>query len=162
MNVGHRSGTWVIVFTLVIGMMLCLVPIPEWADRLRPQWVSLVVLYWCMALPDRVGVGIAWLTGLLLDVARGTLLGQHALAMSLMALITLKSHQRVRVLPLWEQAVTVFLFLMVNQLAVHWVNGISGFPPTDWWYLAPPLSSTLLWPWVFVLLRDLRRRFRVT
>ena len=88
--------------------------------------------------------------------------GDSVLAMSLMALITLKSHQRVRVLPLWEQALTAFLFLMVNQLTVYWVNGISGFPPTDWWYLVPPFSSTLLWPWVFVLLRDMRRRFRVT
>lgn len=162
MTVTGRHGTWVIVVSLAMAFILNLVPVPEWADRLRPQWVALVLLYWCMALPERAGVGVAWVMGLLLDVARGTLLGQHALAMSLMALITLKSHQRVRVLPLWEQALTAFLFLMVNQLTIHWVNGISGFPPTDWWYLAPPISSTVLWPWLFVLMRDLRRRFRVT
>ena len=157
-----ERGGWVILLSFLVGLTLTLIPTPEWADRFRPQWVALILIYWCMALPDRVGVGIGWMAGLTLDVAQASLLGQHAFAMAIMAYVTNKAHMRLRVLPLWQQSGTVLLFLLVNQLIVQWINGVVGYPPRDWWYLAPPLASTVLWPWVFVVLRDLRRRLRVT
>ncbi len=161
MSVHRHQGGWVIAVTFAVAIMLALAPMPDWADRLRPQWVAMVLVYWAMALPERVGVGIGWSVGILLDVARGTLLGQHALALTVLAFVTHKSHMRLRVLPLWQQAGTILLFLLVYQLIVQWINGISGYPPRDLWYLLPPLISTLLWPWVFVVLRDLRRRLIV-
>ena len=104
---------------------------------------------------------MGWSVGLLLDVMTGTLLGQHALALEVTAFVANKLHQRVRVLPIFQQGVTVFGLVFVFQALVLWINGIKGMPVTLAAYLTAPLVSALLWPWVFVLLRDTRRRFVV-
>jgi rod shape-determining protein MreD len=157
----QQPGGWVILLSFNVALLLTIIPLPLWVDRFRPDWLCMVLIYWCMALPHRVGVGTGWLMGLFLDAAQGTLLGQHALALAVVGFLTLKTHRRVRVLPLWQQSFSVLAFSAVNQFLVFWINGIVGYPPKDFWYLAPALGAMLLWPWVFVVLRDLRRRFRV-
>jgi rod shape-determining protein MreD len=157
----QQPGGWVILLSFIVALLLTIIPLPLWVDRFRPDWLCMVLIYWCMALPHRVGVGTGWLMGLFLDAAQGTLLGQHALALAVVGFLTLKTHRRVRVLPLWQQSFSVLAFSAVNQFLVFWINGIVGYPPKDFWYLAPALGAMLLWPWVFVVLRDLRRRFRV-
>ena len=157
----HRGG-WVIFLSFIVAFLFTSIPLPEWAARFRPDWLGLVLIYWCLALPHRVGVGTGWMAGLFLDAAKGTLLGQHALALSVVAFLALKTHRRIRVFPILQQAVSIMLFLLVNQLLVVWINGIIGYPPRDWWYLAPALGGMLFWPWIFVILRDLRRRFQVS
>lgn len=157
----RHSGGWVILLSFLAAFLLTGIPAPEWVDRFRPNWLCLVLIYWCMALPQRVGVGVGWLLGLVLDAARGTLLGQHALALALVAFLTVKNHRRIRVYPLWQQSLSVLLFLLINQALVSWVDGIVGYPHRDFWYLTPAVGGMLLWPWVFILLRDLRRRFQV-
>lgn len=158
----RMEGGWVILVSFIIAFLLTIMPLPEWPDRFRPDWLSLVLIYWCMALPGRVGVGTGWLVGLIADAAKGTLLGQQGLALALIAFITLKTHQRIRVFPLWQQALIVLFFLLIKQLLVFWINGIIGYPPRDLWYLAPAVGSMLLWPWVFIILRDLRRHFHIS
>ena len=74
MSMVRQHGGWVIVLTLVVGLMLAIVPLPEWAQGLRPEWPLLVLVYWCLALPQRVGVGVSWLVGLCMDVLSGALL----------------------------------------------------------------------------------------
>ena len=64
---GHHGG-WVIILTFVISFVLTIMPMPQIAIHLRPEWSALVLLYWCMALPQRIGVGTGWIVGLLLDV----------------------------------------------------------------------------------------------
>ncbi|HXH02328.1 MAG TPA: rod shape-determining protein MreD [Candidatus Competibacteraceae bacterium] len=158
----QRQGGWIILCTLLIAFVLDSIPLPPWLDHFRPDWLSLVMIYWCMALPHRLGVGSAWTLGLLQDAARGTLLGQNALAMTVVAYMTLKTYRRIRVFPLWQQAWSVLLLLLVKQLLLVWINGVVGYPPRDWWYLAPALGGMLLWPWLFIILRDLRRHFQVS
>ena len=85
----HRGG-WIIVVSFVVSLMLTALPMPEWARIWRPAWVCLVLIYWCMALPARVGILVAACAGILLDVISGTLLGQHALALSVVAFIALQ------------------------------------------------------------------------
>ncbi|MCU7812927.1 MAG: rod shape-determining protein MreD, partial [Candidatus Thiodiazotropha sp. (ex Notomyrtea botanica)] len=105
----HASGrNYIIYLTLLMGYFLTLIPLPEWAQTFRPQWVALILIYWCMALPERVGVGLGFIFGLLLDVLTGTLLGQHALGLSVVAFVTIKLHLRVRVMPLRQQVFTIF------------------------------------------------------
>lgn len=157
----RRRGTWMIVTSFILAFMLTLVPLPEWARAFRPEWCALVLIYWCMALPHRVGVGTAWLVGLLLDVMTGTLLGQHALGLSVIAYLTLLLHQRIRVFPVRQQALTVLVMLLLYQLLLLWVRGVTGHPPSSWTYWTASLSSTVLWPWVFILLREARRRYKV-
>lgn len=156
------EGGWVIAATFVLAMMLSIVPLPAWGEYLRPAWVPMVLIYWCLALPHRVGVVIGWTAGLLQDVLQDAVLGQHALAYAAIAFLALKLHQRMRVFPLGQQALTVLLLVTLSQLILLWIRGIIGESPDLWLYLLPALSSTFLWPWVFLIMRDVRRRYRVS
>ncbi|MFA7386454.1 MAG: rod shape-determining protein MreD, partial [Thiohalobacteraceae bacterium] len=147
--------------SLAAALLLTSVPLPDDLRILRPDWVLLVLIYWSMALPHRAGVGTAWLLGLVVDVLTGTLLGQHALAYSLVIFLTLKLHQRLRLYPLWQQALSVLVLLSLGQLLLLWINGMIGRPIQSWLYWLPSLVGALLWPFLFIILRSLRRAFRV-
>ena len=161
MTLSPLRGGWIIAISIGVALILTALPTPGWAVAWRPAWVALVLIYWCMAIPERVGVGIGWLLGLVLDIHMGTLLGQHALGLSVMAYITHYLHQRVRVLPLWQQGMTVFGLVLVYNTLTLWINGVQGRPVELNAYWGSPLVSMILWPWIFVILRDVRRRFRV-
>ena len=152
---------WIIVSSFLVAFLLTAIPVPEWAAYWRPEWVAMVLFYWCMALPQRVGIGTAWGLGLILDVLKGSLLGQHALGFSVTSFIILKTHQRIRVFPLFQQALIIFFLVVLHELLVLWVQGIIGKPPDSWKYWLPAVTTMLLWPWLFILLRDVRRRFQV-
>lgn len=154
--------TYVIYLSLLGGFLLTLMPMPEWAGSFRPQWVALILIYWCMALPERVGVGVGFSTGLLLDVLTGTLLGQYALGLSVVAFLALKLHRRVRVMPLRQQVFTIFILLLVERLLALWSTGAAGYPTPSLIYWVTPVVSMLLWPWVYLFLRKVRRRFHVS
>lgn len=152
---------WVITATFVVALLVTALPMPQAITLWRPEWVALVLIYWCMAAPDQVGVVVGWTAGLLLDVMTGTLLGQHALGLSVVAYITHRAHRRVRVLPPWRQAMPVFGLVFLYQALVLWSNGIRGIPVMGSAYWASPIVSMLLWPWVFPVLRAVRRRYDV-
>ena len=156
----HNAG-WIIALSLAVAFMLTAMPLPEWAVNWRPAWVAMVLIYWCMALPDRVGIGTAWCLGILLDVQQGTLLGQHALGLATIAWLTVRYHQRVRVFPLAQQALVVCGYLLILQFLTLWIRGIMGVPPQHWTFWMPAFTGMFLWPWLFVILRDLRRKYHV-
>jgi rod shape-determining protein MreD len=156
-----KQGGNVIVLTFIIALLLVVFPLPDVVRPYRPEWATLVLIYWCMALPSRVNIGIAWLVGLFIDVLTGTLLGQHAMAMAIVAFVTVKLHKQIRVYPPWQQALSVFTLVALGQLFVVWIKGITGDSPQSWNYWAPSFTSALIWPWVFFVLRDVRRKFRV-
>lgn len=157
----QRHGGSIIFLSLTVALLLTTVPLPEQLRVMRPDWVLLVLIYWAMALPHRVGVVIGWSMGLINDVLTGMLLGQHALAYCLVIFLTLKLHQRLRLYPLWQQAQSILVLLTLGQLLLLWINGMIGRPIHSWWYWAPSLIGALLWPVLFVFLRGLRRAFRV-
>ena len=147
-----------VLVTLVVALFLTILPLPAAAEDLRPQWVALTLIFWALALPDRVGVFWAFGTGLVLDVATGTLLGYHALGLSVIVYVAVELHARVRIFPLWQQALLVWLLLVLERLLALWVLGATGQPMpslTSWW---SPFVGLILWPWLTVVLRDLARR----
>lgn len=153
----------VVLPSMIVALMLVMLPLPDWAQSLRPDWVALVMIYWIMALPENVGVTMAWGFGLLLDVTQGSILGQHAVGMVLVAYLVLLEYQRIRVFSLVQQALVVFVLLLIKQLMVLWVSGIVGQPPPDILpYFLPSLVGAIIWPWLFVILRDIRRRFTLS
>lgn len=158
---GTRAGYIAIGSSFLVALMLTALPMPAWAALWRPAWVALVLIYWCMAAPSHTGVVMAWVLGLLLDVLTGTLLGQHALALAVVAFVAHRFHRQVRVLPIWQQSVSVFGLVFLYQALILWITGIQGLPVIASAYWSAPLVSMLLWPWVFIVLRDLRRRYQV-
>lgn len=157
MNRALRAG----LFTFVCAFLLAMMPLPEWAVEFRPDWVTLVLIYWALAAPSKIGVTIAWFTGLFLDVSYGTLIGQHAIGMVLVIYVIHMLHQRLRVASLLQQAILIFFLLLIKQLLTLWVDGMLGRAPDSWLYFMPTVTSTIIWPWVYLILKDIERQFRV-
>jgi rod shape-determining protein MreD len=148
----------VIHLSLIVALILMILPLPDWAQMYRPNWIALVLIYWSMALPHRVGLWFAFFSGIVLDTSLGTLLGQHTLALVVVVYFNLNFHQRIRVLALAQQAIYVFALLLINQVVVAWIEGVLGRPTPLLAYFGAPLVGMLIWPWVFVILRDVRRK----
>ncbi len=158
MSSGPYSRRIPVIITLIIALMLSVVPLPDWIEAFRPDWIALALIYWAMMLPRSWSVGSAWLVGLVLDIAQGTLLGQHALALALIVFITVRMHLLMRVFPMSQLTATVFSLLALYQFMLFWVNGVVGLPVASIQYWAPVISGTLLWPLVASLLNGARMR----
>ncbi len=156
-----RPGYIAILLSFLVALMLTALPMPAWAALWRPAWVALVLIYWCMAAPAYAGVVMGWGLGLFMDVLVGSLLGQHALALAIVAFVAHRFHRQVRVLPIWQQGVSVFGLVFIYQALILWITGIQGMPILAAAYWSSPLVSMLLWPWVYIVLRDVRRRYLV-
>ena len=161
MSLAKPQGGFVIIITFIVALTLMMMPLPAWAEAARPQWLMMVVIYWCIALPDRFGVIFAWMAGLVLDVATGALLGQNALAFGIVAFLAIKLHLRIRLFPLWQQALSILILIALYQIITLWVKGFTGQSAQTWAYWLASLTSMLLWPFVFTLLRGVRRFYRV-
>ena len=98
---------WFVLLTLLAALVLNLLPWSGVWLALKPDFLALVLLYWCIQQPRLVGVGTAWSCGLLMDVGQGALFGQHALAYALLGFAAEYFHRRVLRFPLWQQAAHV-------------------------------------------------------
>ena len=154
-----RRGGWCVAGSFALALVLTALPLPEWATAWRPAWVACVLIYWCMAMPERVGLFAGWFCGLLLDVQQGTLLGLNALGLVLVAYLAIRFHQRMRLFPLARQAVQVGVYLLLYEAVVLLGNLALGLPAGGWRYWMPAVTSMLIWPWLFIILRDLRLKF---
>ena len=160
--VGEQShGGWVILLTFAAAFCLTVLPMPLELRWVRPELVTLVLIYWVIALPHRVGIVASFLVGLLLDVAEGTTLGQNALSLSVVAYLSLLLYQRLRQFNMVQQVAVVFVMVGINQLVSQWVQNLTGIGAVSPRFLVPALLSALVWPAVMSLLRFLRREFRV-
>jgi rod shape-determining protein MreD len=160
MSVLSRGGLFVLL-TLVAALTLTILPVPEWASEFRPQWVTLILIYWCLVRPARFGVFSGFSLGIAQDVVSGALLGEHALSLSVVAYVAGELHRRIRAFPLWQQAVAVWLLLLIERLLSLWLLGATGQPTPTLAYWLPTLVGLLLWPWLSLLLDRLRLSVRL-
>lgn len=157
-----QGGGGVILLSFIVALALTIMPLPEILEAARPEWVIMALVYWVMALPQRIGVGIAWILGLLLDVVRDALLGQYAITLALIAFIVINLHQRMRVFPIWQQALAVALLVILQYILVFWVKGLTGELPPFWKMLLPAISTLIFWTPVYLILRQIRRRYQLS
>lgn len=160
---GHRNAHWVILITLVLAASLAVIPLPSWMSLLRPEWVALVLIYWVIALPYRIGLGVAWLTGFFVDILEGSLLGLNGLCYVIIAWFCLNLYQRMRMFTLWQQSGVIFVLVGFIQLLNLWVLSVSGYySGANLLVMVGAATSAVVWPFVFVTLRQLRRSFKVS
>lgn len=158
----RAHATWVIFLTFFIAYLLAIVPFPDWAMNYRPEWVPMVLIYWAMALPHRVGIGSAWVAGIILDVLEGSVLGLNALGLVLIAYITLNLHLRLRMFSALQQAGLVLALVGINLMLHHWLRIVTGQTVTaGLMFLMAALTSAIIWPSLFQLMRQTRRSFDV-
>jgi rod shape-determining protein MreD len=154
-------GNLLIYLTLLLGLILQVFPLPEWAAQLRPQWPLLILIYWSMLFPERFGIFTAMIIGLFTDVMLDTLLGQHVLAYAVAIFIVITTYKRLRLMHAWQQALAVFFLLMIERIIAAMVLGMTRGQTTDIHFWLPPLTGMLIWPFLGLLFRDFYRKARL-
>ena len=155
-----RNG-WIIWLTFAIGLLLSISPMPQFMEILRPLWLALLLAFWALYMPDKVGMVTAFCLGLAEDVLYGTLLGQNALTLTLITFLVLSLQQRLRVFPMWQQCLVLLVVFGLAQLAQLWLSALTGNRQPTLALVLPGVVSALLWPWVSYGLRGLCRRFKI-
>jgi len=149
-----RAGT--ILGSLALALLADFLP---WRNvALAPDFVALVLVFWCVQQPRLVGLGAGWLLGLLIDVGNGVLLGQHALAYSMLAFASITLSRRILWFPLWAQALHVAVLLLFAQGVSALVRLAAGADFPGWAICVGPLAGAALWPVVTSLLLIPQRR----
>lgn len=151
-----RAST--ILVSLALALFASFLP---WKNiALVPDFVALVLVFWCVRQPRLVGLGAGWTLGLITDVGNGVLMGQHALAYSLLAFAAITLSRRILWFPLWGQALHVAALLLFAQAISALVRLATGADFPGWTLAVGPLIAALLWPVVSVILL-LRQRMPV-
>jgi rod shape-determining protein MreD len=139
-----------IVLTVALALLFNLLP---WRNSAGvPDLTAAVLAFWCIHQPRRVGIGVAWILGLLLDVGNGALLGQHALGYSVLAFLAFAVHRRILWFPLWQQALHLLLLLLSTQLLTLVIRLAAGAGFPGWTYFAGSFICAALWPVLSFLL----------
>ncbi|MCC5794098.1 MAG: rod shape-determining protein MreD [Chromatiales bacterium] len=154
----RHAPLWPVWLMLLLAAMLELLPLPGGLSRLGPPWTAMVVIYWALMWPGRVAIGTAWLAGLLLDVLQGSLLGQHALSLSVTSYLVLRFHLQMRIFPLWQLTMTVFCLLLLEAFLRLWIDGVAGDARAGLMRFAPAVTGLMVWPLLMALLDRSRER----
>jgi len=142
-----------IAFTLIAALIVNFLPWPGPLLAMKPDFVALVVLYWCIQQPHKLGFAAAWLMGLMMDVAGGSLLGQHALAYSVLAFAGIVLHRRVLMFTLRNQILHVIPILLLSDLIVLVIRTLAGADFPGFNYFTGSLIAGALWPVMCFLLK---------
>ena len=157
----QRLSLWWFIGTLMFALVSMLVPLPGVLEPFKPYWPALVLLYWSLESEDRVTLGLAFMVGLGADLLNGVVLGEQALRLCALVFIALRFRSRLRFFPMWQQALAVLALLLNDRILLLIVRVLAGgtLPPASWWI--SPFVGAALWPFLFLLLDDLRARLRI-
>jgi rod shape-determining protein MreD len=159
------QGGWLILLTLAIAMVLAVVHLPEtvpqWLGWLRPAWVALVIFYWVMELPHRMGLIAAWVLGALVDVLQAEPLGLNGVILASITYVAWRFYERLRMYSVAQQCAVVFLLVAAAEMFRALVLDLVAGRGWSWGVLGPAALSMLLWPFVALVLTRLRLQFRV-
>lgn len=156
----QRAQSWLFVASIVLAFLLQLLPLPQAVAAFKPFWLALVLVYWAIEAPERVGLGFAFVLGLAGDVLTGELLGEQGLRLVILAFIVLRFRSRLRFFPIWQQSLAILALLLNDRIVQLMVRGFSGEPMPSTAFWIAPFVGMLAWPFVFLLLDDLRARLR--
>lgn len=145
-----------VAITFALALLFNLLP---WRDvNGLPDMVALMIAFWCVREPRKMGIAFAWILGLAMDAGNGALLGQHALAYSVLAFAAIGLSRRIQWFPQWQQALHVLLLLLATQLIMLGVRLAAGAPfPGITWLLGSVVAAAL-WPLATMVLLAPQRR----
>ena len=146
--------------SIALSFFIMIIPIPEWMAALRPFVLAQVLVFWILETPQKMRLGRVFMIGLLLDLASFAILGEHALRLLLIAGVVHQLRNQFRYYPIWQQALFILALLYADQLVLLIIRQFQGLPmpPPEAW-LAPVLAF-LIWPWMYMLLDNLRLQNR--
>ncbi|WP_061039543.1 rod shape-determining protein MreD [Vibrio coralliirubri] len=151
----------VIGCSFLVALILQTIPWPGSLDLFRPSWLLLVTCYWVLALPHRVNVGSALILGLLWDLLIGSTLGIRGMMMAIVMYIIAMNFLVIRNMALWQQAMIIAALTVLFEALIFFGEYLIQdvvFNPLSLW---SALINCILWPWMFLLMRRVRRHWHV-
>ena len=149
----------IIGLTVLVALTLSAVSLHQHLQWLRPEWLCMVIIYWTITWPHRIGLASAFFCGILLDALEGVVLGQHAIALAIVLVLSYLLHLRIRVFPIWQQSVIIFTLVSVFSMICQLIQGGMNLIPRAFWCWTPAMTSALLWPCLYFGLGWIRRRW---
>lgn len=157
-----RQRARFLLFTgsLLLSLLLMLMPLPAAVQPFKPYWPALVLIYWTLESPGQVPLGLAFAIGIGADLLDGVLLGEQALRLVALVFIVTRFRSRLRFFTIWQQVLVVAALLLNDRVLQYAVRAFAGeaLPPSLYW--VAPFVGAAFWPFVFLLLDDLRARLR--
>lgn len=157
----NGKEVFLIILTLLIAMILEILPLPMKLLWIQPQWVFVVLVFWISHSPLLVGVGVSFMVGVLLDLLKGTLLGEYAFVFCIISYLLIKFHPHLRSLPMWQQCLMIFLLSMLSLSLRYWIMGLIGWPPFTWSYWLSAITTPIAWPILSGLLNSYGLRYQM-
>lgn len=146
--------------SIVLAFVLTLMPLPDALRVAKPFWLAILVIYWALEAPERMGLGRAFLLGMAGDLLTGSLIGEQALRLVVLAFIVLRLRSRLRFFPMPQQVLAVLALLLNDRIVMLMIRSFGDSAPVELAHAVGPIVGALLWPWVFLLLDGLRLRAR--
>lgn len=153
-----RFPRGMMIFSALVGLGLQFVPLPAILDDIRPPFLVLTVIYWSLAVPRAGGIALGFIAGLAIDVFKGAVLGQYALATSLIAYLAIRQHLLVRNKPVFEQALLVAVALALYELVAWLIDGWTGHAMNGIARWLPIATGAVVWPLVTAVLGQTHAR----
>lgn len=147
--------------SLALALLLAVVSVPEAIRPLKPFFLALVVIYWALETPERMGIGLAFCLGLAGDLVHGNLLGEQAMRLAIIAFIVLRIRPRMRFFPMLQQSLAVLALLLNDRVVTLGLRAFAGEPMPGWTFWLAPVAGAVLWPWLFLLFDVARARARL-
>jgi rod shape-determining protein MreD len=148
------------LITALIALILTVLPLPTYLAIVRPMFLVLTVLYWSIASPRAGGIALGFFSGIMLDVFQGPVLGEHALALSIITFVAVREHQRIRSKPAFQQSLMVFAVLLAYETLLFWIDGWTHHTMTNPLRWVHTLSGAILWAPVAAVLNATNDRRR--
>ena len=158
-----NRGRWLISLTIIAAFLLTMVraPVgaPEWLGSLRPGWIVLIVYFWAMYAPHRIGIFSSWAIGFLVDVVHADPFGLNGLVLATVTFVTWRFHERLRLYAVLQQACVSAAMVLFSEGARRLAHEQAQpwLPVT----VLPALISMFVWPFLHLLLGKLAQRYRV-
>lgn len=152
---------WSVLLSVIVALILMLVQLPQSVFYFWPDWIALLVIYWALNEPDRFGPWMAFFIGTLLEVVFVRKFGVLGFGLASIAFVVNSTNQQLRVMSLWQQTILVGVFVGLFKVLTGWLYGlVTDFTITgEYWYSI--LGGMLVWPFMTILLNELRRIARL-
>lgn len=147
----HAKNSFIFL-SLLIALLFNLLPLQETILLLRPDFVAITLLYWNINQPQRIGMTVSFVAGLIMDVSNSSILGQHALAYCLLTFFAMILHRRLRLFNIFQQVPQIFWMLLFVQFVVFLTGMLGGTYFPDWYYFFPSATGALIWPIISFIL----------
>lgn len=146
--------------SVLFWFLIMIVPMTDWLSALRPFFLALILIFWILETPQKIGLGRVFCIGLVLDLFSFSILGEHALRLLIICGVVHQFRNQFRFYPLWQQSLLIMLMLYVDQFVLWMIRYLQGMsvPIIETW--ASPLVAFLIWPWLYIVLDNWRLQIR--